>query len=55
VYPEIRILLLNQSITRKEYDSLLVCALVVLGVKEKGWKDPKQYPSILSAVVRTAL
>jgi hypothetical protein len=30
------IALLNQSITRKEYDSPLVCALAVLGVKEDG-------------------
>jgi hypothetical protein len=30
------IALMNQSITRKEYDSLLVCALAVLGVKEDG-------------------
>ena len=30
------IALLSQSITRKEYDSLLVCALAVLGVKEDG-------------------
>jgi hypothetical protein len=28
------IALLNQSITRKEYDNPLVCALAVLGVKE---------------------
>jgi hypothetical protein len=31
---EFCIALLSQSITRKEYDSLLVCALAVLGVKE---------------------
>jgi len=30
--------LLNRNITRKEYDSALVCALAVLGVKENGWK-----------------
>jgi hypothetical protein len=30
------IALLSQSITRKEYDSPLVCALAVLGVKEDG-------------------
>ena len=31
---EFCIALLSQLITRKEYDSLLVCALAVLGVKE---------------------
>ena len=46
--------LLNQSITRKEYDSPLVCALAVLGVKEDGWKGPEQYPPILSAVIKVA-
>ncbi|TKA44793.1 hypothetical protein B0A49_13622 [Cryomyces minteri] len=46
--------LLNQSITRKEYDSALVCALAVLGVKEDGWKGPEQYPPILSAVIKVA-
>jgi hypothetical protein len=30
------IALLNQSVTRKEYDNPLVCALAVLGVKENG-------------------
>ncbi len=46
--------LLNQSITRKEYDSALVCALAVLGVKEGGWKGPEQYPPILSTVIKVA-
>ncbi|KAK3065108.1 hypothetical protein LTS18_010261 [Coniosporium uncinatum] len=46
--------LLNQRITRKEYDSALVCALAVLGVKEGGWKGPEQYPPILSAVIKVA-
>jgi superfamily II DNA helicase RecQ len=48
------IALLNQSITRKEYDSPLVCALAVLGVKGDGWKGPEQYPPILSAVIKIA-
>lgn len=30
--------LLQQRITRKEYDSVLVCALAVLGVKDDGWR-----------------
>lgn len=46
--------LLNQRTTRKEYDSALVCALAVLGVKEGGWKGPEQYPPILSAVIKVA-
>ncbi|CAG5136910.1 uncharacterized protein ALTATR162_LOCUS4 [Alternaria atra] len=48
------IALLNQSITRKEYDSPLVCALAVLGVKEDGWKGAEQYPPVLSAVIKVA-
>ncbi|KAL5422171.1 hypothetical protein PMIN06_013128 [Paraphaeosphaeria minitans] len=48
------IALLSQSITRKEYDSPLVCALAVLGVKEDGWKGAEQYPPILSAVIKVA-
>jgi hypothetical protein len=46
--------LLSQSITRKEYDSPLVCALAVLGVKEDSWKGAEQYPPILSAVIKVA-
>jgi hypothetical protein len=46
--------LLSQSITRKEYDSPMVCALAVLGVKEDGWKGPEQYPPVLSAVIKVA-
>jgi superfamily II DNA helicase RecQ len=51
---EFCIALLNQSITRKEYDNPLVCALAVLGVKEDGWKGAEQYPPILSAVIKVA-
>jgi hypothetical protein len=51
---EFCIALLSQSITRKEYDSPLVCALAVLGVKEDGWKGPEQYPPILLAVIKVA-
>jgi hypothetical protein len=46
--------LLSQLITRKEYDSPLVCALAVLGVKEDGWKGAEQYPPILLAVIKVA-
>jgi len=48
------IALLNQSITRKESGSPLVCALAVLGVKEDGWKGSEQYSPIVSAVVKVA-
>jgi hypothetical protein len=51
---EFCIALLDHQITRREYDSPLVCALAVLGVKEDGWKGPEQYPPILSAVIKTA-
>lgn len=51
---EFCIALLSQSITRKEYDSPMVCALAVLGVKEDGWKGPEQYPPVLSAVIKVA-
>jgi flagellar biosynthesis GTPase FlhF len=50
---EFCIALLSQSITRKEYDSPLVCALAVLGVKEDGWKGAEQYPPVLSAVINS--
>ncbi|KAK5020508.1 hypothetical protein LTR60_000449 [Cryomyces antarcticus] len=48
------IALLDQRITQREYDSALVCALTVLGVKEGGWKGPDQYPPILSAMIKIA-
>ncbi|KAK4978434.1 hypothetical protein LTR28_005593, partial [Elasticomyces elasticus] len=37
-----------------EYDSALVCALAVLGVKEDGWKGAEEYPPVLSAVIKVA-
>ncbi|KAF3032321.1 hypothetical protein E8E12_002369 [Didymella heteroderae] len=51
---EFCIALMSQSITRKEYDSPLVCALAVLGVKEDGWKGAEQYPPVLLAVIKVA-
>jgi hypothetical protein len=36
VYLEFYIELLQQRITRKKYDSALICALAVLGVKNNG-------------------
>ena len=35
-YLDFCIELLNQTVTRREYDSALVCALAVLGVNEDG-------------------
>ena len=46
--------LLNQTVTRREYDSALVCALAVLGVDEDGWKGPDRYPPILSSMIKIA-
>jgi hypothetical protein len=51
---EFCIALLDHRITRREYDSPLVCGLVVLGIKKEGWKGPEQYPPILSAVIKVA-
>lgn len=48
------IALLNQSITRREYDNTLVCALAILGVREDRWKGPEMYPPILLAVIKVA-
>jgi hypothetical protein len=48
------IALLSQSITRKEYDSPMVCALAVLGMKEDGWKGPEQDSPILSDIIKVA-
>jgi hypothetical protein len=45
---------LNQKITCMEYDSAMVCALAVLGVKEDGWKDPELHPPVLLAVIKVA-
>ena len=46
--------LLNQTITRREYDSAFVCALAVLGVHDHGWKGPDLYPTLLSAIIKVA-
>jgi len=44
--------LLNDHIMRKKYDSSLVCALAMLGVKGNGWMDASNYPPILSAMIK---
>jgi hypothetical protein len=46
--------LLRQKVRTNEYESPLVCALAVLGVTERGWKGPDQYPSLLSAMFKTS-
>jgi hypothetical protein len=46
--------LLNQSMRVKEYELALVCALSVLGVREDGFRDPDDYPPILSRVIKVA-
>ncbi|KAJ8106608.1 hypothetical protein OPT61_g9423 [Boeremia exigua] len=51
---EFCIALMSQKITCREYDSALVCALAVLGVKEDSWKGAEQYPPVLSAVIKVA-
>ncbi|KAK4999481.1 hypothetical protein LTR66_001501, partial [Elasticomyces elasticus] len=48
------IALMGQSVTRREHDSALVCALAVLGVKQDGWKGAEQYPSVLSVMIKVA-
>ncbi|KAI7103405.1 hypothetical protein KC316_g20707, partial [Hortaea werneckii] len=48
--------LLNQTIDKDEYDMAMICALAALGVRPmgKGFRDPNEYPSILSAVIKVA-
>ncbi|QKX59655.1 uncharacterized protein TRUGW13939_06792 [Talaromyces rugulosus] len=46
--------LLNQRITQQEYDSALVCAIAVLGVHKNSFRTPKNYPPILSRVIKVA-
>jgi hypothetical protein len=48
------IALLNQEIQYNEYESALVCALAVLGVNERGWREADSYPPILSNVIKCA-
>jgi len=46
--------LLNQFISQREYNSVLICALTVLNVKKDSWKGSEQYSLILSAVIKVA-
>jgi hypothetical protein len=49
---EFCIKLLNQHHHSHEYESVLVCAMAVLGQGEAGWCDPESYPPILSWVIK---
>jgi len=46
--------LLDQQVVAHEYESTLICALAILGVEQRGWKGPGNYPSLLSAVIKVA-
>lgn len=46
--------LLNQTYYAQEYESVLICAMAVLGRGESGWRDSKSYPPILSRVIKIA-
>ncbi|KAF9882584.1 hypothetical protein FE257_006232, partial [Aspergillus nanangensis] len=46
--------LLNQRPRTHEYESVLMCAMAVLGRSETGWRDPESYPPIISRVIKIA-
>ncbi|KAL2812240.1 hypothetical protein BDW59DRAFT_167854 [Aspergillus cavernicola] len=46
--------LLNQHHQSHEYESALVCAMAVQGWGEASWRDPDNYPPILSRVIKVA-
>ncbi|KAL1993927.1 hypothetical protein VTN49DRAFT_2596 [Thermomyces lanuginosus] len=46
--------LLNQPCGANDFNSVLMCALAVLGRKELGWHDSKDYADVLSRVVKVA-
>ena len=47
--------LLNQRVVHREYDCALVCAMAVLGVRDRGgWRTPEDYSPILSKVIKLA-
>jgi RecQ family ATP-dependent DNA helicase len=45
--------LLDQKVSRDEYDCAMVWALAVLGVQKDSWSGPSSYPPILSAIIKT--
>ncbi|KAA8642687.1 uncharacterized protein ATNIH1004_009439 [Aspergillus tanneri] len=46
--------LMNQTYHAQEYESVLICAMAVLGRGEFGWQDAESYPPILSRVIKIA-
>ncbi|KKK20707.1 hypothetical protein AOCH_006962, partial [Aspergillus ochraceoroseus] len=46
--------LLNQKIKVHEYESLLICAMAMLGWGEVTWRGPESYPPIISRVLKVA-
>ena len=46
------LMLLGQIVKKTEYESPMICALAVLGMKPGGWKDVHEYPPILSEVIK---
>ncbi|KAK3620619.1 hypothetical protein LTR22_025520 [Elasticomyces elasticus] len=48
------IALLDQKHIHHDYDSAMVCALAVLGVKSPGWKGVDTYSPILSKLIKVA-
>ena len=44
--------LLARTIQTDEYKNPLVCGLIVLGVKERGWKSADEYTPVLSAIIK---
>ena len=44
--------LLQHQIRTTEWESPFICALAILGVEERGWKDATVYSSILSALIK---
>ncbi|KAH2514652.1 hypothetical protein KXW40_007178, partial [Aspergillus fumigatus] len=51
---EFCIKLINQRHYSHKYESVLVCAMAMLGQGKAGWRDPKSYPLILSCVIKVA-
>ena len=46
------IALLDHQISKHEYESALVCALVVLGIRGDQWMNSDRYPLILSVMIK---
>ena len=46
--------MLNQKAQGNDYDCAIVCALAVLGRGERGWRTAKDYPLLLSKLIKIA-